>query len=163
MLLAGGTRRLLATVSAFTLGHSVTLTIAALGVVDVPSRAIEAGIAASVLALAAELARRPAAPTLMRRHPWPMAALFGLLHGLGFAGALREAGWPAGEIPLALLSFNVGIELGQLLFVLAVLVLRAALGRLPARMPSWTRRVAVYGMGSLAGSWCIERVIALLR
>src|SRR5205823_13214735 len=85
VLIAGTTRRLLGTVSAFTLGHSITLTLAALGIVDFPSRVIELAIAASILALAVELARRPAAPTLVRRRPWTMAAAFGLLHGLGFA------------------------------------------------------------------------------
>jgi hydrogenase/urease accessory protein HupE len=163
VLLAGTARRLLGTVSAFTLGHSVTLTLAALGIVDFPSRVIELAIAASVLALAVELARRPAAPTLIRRRPWAMAALFGLLHGLGFAGALREAGLPAGEIPLALLSFNAGIEVGQVAFVIAVLALRAAAGRLPERAPSWVWRVPVYGMGSLAGYWWLERALALIR
>jgi len=162
VLLAGTTRRLLATVSAFTLGHSITLTLAALGFVDVPSGPIEVAIAASVLALAVELARPPG-PTLIRRRPWLMAGAFGLLHGLGFAAALREAGLPAGEIPLALLSFNVGIEVGQLLFVLAVLALWRAAGRLPDRMPPWARRVPVYGMGSLAGYWWLERALALLR
>lgn len=163
VLLAGTARRLLATVSAFTLGHSVTLSLAALGFVDFPSRVIEAAIAASVLALAVELARRPASPTLMRRYPWAMATTFGLLHGLGFAGALREAGLPAGEIPAALLSFNVGIELGQLAFVLAVLAIGRAAGGLVARMPPWARRVPVYGMGSLAGYWWLERMLAFVR
>ena len=163
ILLAGTTRRLLGTVSAFTVGHSITLSLAALGLVDVPARLIEVAIASSVLALAVELARDPAAPTLLRRHPWAMAVAFGLLHGLGFAAALRDAGLPAGEIPLALLSFNVGIEVGQLLFVLAVLGLGRAAGRLPARTPAWAGRASVYGMGSLAGYWWLERALALLR
>src|SRR5437870_5256026 len=163
VLLAGTARRLLGTVSAFTLGHSVTLTLAALGIVDFPPRLIELAIAASVLALAVELARRPAKPTLIRRRPWAMAAVFGLLHGLGFAGALRDAGLPAGEIPLSLFSFNVGIEVGQILFVLAVLGLGRAAGRLPARTPAWAGRASVYGMGSLAGYWWLERALALLR
>jgi len=163
VLLAGTVRRLLATVSAFTVGHSVTLTLAALGIVDVPSRLIEVAIAASVLALAVELARRPVAPTLMRRWPWMMAAVFGLLHGLGFAGALREAGLPDGEIPLALFSFNAGIELGQVFFVLGVLGLKRVARQLPVRIPEWVRWVPVYGMGSLAGYWWLERALALLR
>jgi len=163
VLLAGTARRLLVTVSAFTLGHSITLTLAALGILDFPSRVIEVAIAASILALAVELARRPAAPTLVRRRPWTMAAAFGLLHGLGFAAALREAGLPAGEIPLALLSFNVGIEVGQVLFVLGVLALRRAAGRQTRRMPPWARRAPVYGMGSLAGYWFLERALALVR
>jgi len=162
VLLAGTTRRLLGTVTAFTVGHSITLALAALGLVDVPGRLIEVAIAASVLALAVELARPPA-PTFVRRRPWTMAVAFGLLHGLGFAAALREAGLPAGEIPLALLSFNVGIELGQVLFVLGVLALRRVVGNLPGRLPAWARRIPVYGMGSLAGYWWLERAIALLR
>jgi len=161
VVLAGTARRIAATVSAFTLGHSVTLTLAALGVVVLPARLIEVLIAASVLALAVELARRPERPTAMRRHPWTMAAAFGLLHGLGFAAALREAGLPQGEVPLALFAFNAGIEVGQLLFVAVVLALRAALGARPARAPAWVRRVPVYGMGTLAGYWWFERTLAL--
>jgi hydrogenase/urease accessory protein HupE len=163
VLLAGTARRLLATVSAFTAGHSVTLTLAAVGIVDFPSRLIEVAIAASVLALAVELARRPTVPTLIRRRPWAMAGAFGLLHGLGFAAALREAGLPSGEVPLALLSFNVGIEVGQVLFVVGVLALGHVAGRIPVRVPTWARRVPVYGMGSLAGYWWLERTIALFR
>lgn len=163
LLLAGTVRRLLATVTAFTAGHTVTLSLAALGVIDLPSRPIEAAIAASVLALAVELARRPAAPTLMRRWPWGMAATFGLLHGLGFAAALREAGLPADDIPLALVSFNTGIELGQLAFVLTVLALGRASGRVLDLVPAWMRRVPVYAMGSIAASWWLERTWAMFR
>src|SRR6185295_14228519 len=155
-------RRLLGTVSAFTLGHSITLSLAALGFVDVPSGPIEVAIAASVLLLAVELARPPG-PTLIRRRPWLMAAVFGLLHGLGFAAALREAGLPAGEIPLALLSFNAGIEAGQVAFVLAVLVLRRSLGSLVHDVPGWLARAPVYVMGSLAGYWWLDRLLALVR
>jgi hydrogenase/urease accessory protein HupE len=163
VLLAAAARRPLATVGAFTLGHSVTLTLAALATIDVPSRVIEAAIAASVLVLAVELARRPAAPTLMRRRPLAVASAFGLLHGLGFAGALREAGLPAGEIPLALLSFNAGIEAGLVPVVVGALALGRAGGRLLERTPPWMQRVPVYGMGSLAGYWWLERLIAFVR
>jgi hydrogenase/urease accessory protein HupE len=162
VLLANRLRRVVGTVSAFTLGHSVTLTLAVLGMVAFPGRPIEVAIAASVLVLAVELARRPLTPTLIRRHPWAMAVGFGLLHGLGFAAALREAGLPAGDIPLALVSFNAGIELGQIAFVVAVLALRAAAGSLPERMPPWARSVPVYVMGSLAGYWWLERTLELL-
>ena len=162
LLLAGSARRLLATVTAFTCGHSVTLTLAALGIVDFPSRPIEAAIAGSVLLLAIELARRPATPTLMQRRPWAMAAAFGLLHGLGFAAALRDAGLPAGSIPLALGSFNVGIELGQLAFVLTALA-AWRLAPVPARVPAWLRQVPVYAMGSVAASWWLERMGVWLR
>src|SRR5206468_4671481 len=163
VLLAGTMRRLLATVSAFTLGHSITLSLAALGFVDVPSGPIEVAIAASVLALAAELARPRAAVTLIRRRPWVMAAAFGLLHGLGFAAALRAAGLPSGDIPLALVSFNTGIELGQLVFVLTVLALGRPAGRVLDLVPAWMRRVPVYAMGSLAASWWLERTWAIFR
>lgn len=163
VLLAGTLGRILGTVTAFTAGHSVTLALAALGLVVLPAGVIEAAIATSILVLAVELGRRPAAPTLLGRRPWTMAAAFGLLHGLGFAAALREAGLPAGEVPLALCSFNVGIEIGQVLFVAGVVALGYAAARLPLRTPAWARSVPVYGMGSLAGYWWLERWIALLR
>jgi hydrogenase/urease accessory protein HupE len=157
VLLAGTLRRVLGTVSAFTLGHSVTLSLAVLGVTAMPVRTIEVAIALSVLALAVELAREPGGATLMRRHPWAMAFAFGLLHGLGFAGALREAGLPAGEVPLALLAFNGGIELGQVAFVGAVL----GAGRLLApALPGWARRAPAYVIGTLAAFWCFERAAA---
>jgi len=163
VLLASTWRRVLATVSAFTLGHSITLSLAALGVVDLPSRLIEVAIAATVLALAVELARPRSGVTLVRRRPWLMAAAFGLLHGLGFAAALRDAGLPAGEIPLALLSSNCGIEAGQVGFVLGVLALRRGVGTLAAQLPGWLERVPVYGMGALAGYWWLDRLLALMR
>jgi hypothetical protein len=150
-------------VTAFTLGHSITLSLAALGLVEVPARVVEVGIACTVFALAVELARDAPGPTLMRRHPGTMAAAFGLLHGLGFAAALREAGLPDGEIPLALAAFNAGIEAGQLLFVLVVLGARWTLAGAVARLPGWASRVPVYGMGSLAAFWWIARAAALLR
>lgn len=164
-LLCRGVGPLARTVTAFTVGHSITLSLAALGYANLPSGPIEVLIAASVLALAVDLARDAAKPTFMRRFPWPMALVFGLLHGLGFAGALREVGLPQGEIPMALFSFNVGIELGQLAFV-AVLLVLAPLARRMALLKSeattWPRRVAVYAMGSLAAMWMIERGAALL-
>lgn len=158
-LLCAGFAPLAKTVTAFTVGHSLTLSLAALGYAKLPSGPIEVLIAASVLALAVDLARDEAKPTFMRRFPWPMALLFGLLHGLGFAGALREVGLPEGEIPMALFSFNVGIEIGQLAFVAVLIGLAAIVSRLPLPLP---RRVAVYAMGSLAAFWMIERGAALI-
>ena len=158
-LLCANLRLLVQTVTAFTVGHSITLSLAALGYANLPSGPIEVLIAGSVLALAVELARDEPEPTLMRRHPWPMALGFGLLHGMGFAGALREVGLPAGEIPMALFSFNVGIELGQLAFVLALLALAPLARRLPIPLP---QRAAVYGMGILAAFWVFERSAAIL-
>ncbi len=159
-LLCTSTKPLVKTVTSFTVGHSITLSLAALGYAQLPSGPIEALIAASVLALAVELARETPKETLMRRYPWPMALLFGLLHGMGFAGALREVGLPQGEIPMALFSFNVGIELGQLVFVLGLVVVSLALARIKVPIPM-PRRAAVYVMGSLAAFWTIQRTAAI--
>jgi hypothetical protein len=161
ILLVPRRRLLLWTITAFTLGHSVTLSAAVLGFVHIPPRPVEVLIAFSILLLAGELARgEEAPPTLMRRFPWMMAFTFGLLHGLGFAGALAEVGLPDDEIPLALSSFNVGIEVGQVLVVAVVLAGRAALAPWIARLPARTALVPPYVIGTLAAFWCIERVSA---
>jgi len=171
LLLTGGTRQLLATITAFTLGHSVTLALAALQIVTVPQAPVEVVIAVTIYILAVELARDVGPKdTMLRRRPWAMAFSFGLLHGLGFAGALREAGLPANDVPLALLSFNVGIEIGQLAFVATVLTLFALAGsfvrRLPAgagasEQPTWLRRVPVYVMGTASAYWIFARAAVL--
>jgi hydrogenase/urease accessory protein HupE len=163
VLLARTRRALLATIGAFTIGHSLTLSLAVLQVIVLPAGPIEVAIASSVLVLAIELAREPSAPTLMRRHPWTMAGSFGLLHGLGFAAALRAAGLPAGEIPLALLAFNFGIELGQLVLVLPAILLRAMLAGRDVSIPRWAQQVPIYAMGSLAAFWCFARAAELVR
>jgi hydrogenase/urease accessory protein HupE len=160
-LLCATTRSLIKTITSFTVGHSVTLSLAALGYSQLPSGPIEALIAASVLLLAVELARDESKETLMRRFPWPMALFFGLLHGMGFAGALREIGLPQGEIPMALFSFNVGIEAGQLAFIAGLAAVSFALSRIELPIPL-PRRAAVYAMGSLAAFWVIERTNAIL-
>ena len=122
VMLVRGTRRLVATITAFTLAHSLTLAAASLGFVSVPGPPVEATIALSIMFVAAEIVRaRQGRPGLTQRYPWLVAFSFGLLHGLGFAGALAEVGLPPLSIPLALLFFNVGVEIGQLLFVAAVL------------------------------------------
>lgn len=161
LLLADDGRRVVATVTAFTLGHSVTLALATLGFSPLPSAPVELLIALTILWLAVELAGDGRRPSWMRRRPWAMAAGFGLLHGLGFAGALREVGLPEGEIPPALLAFNFGIEAGQLLFVAAVLALGAALRPLRRRLPAKVAAVPVNAMGALAAYWCFERAAAL--
>ena len=169
VLLVDGRRRLLATVTAFTVGHSITLALASLGFVHLPQAPTEVAIAFSLYVLAVELGRGTSGG-LLRRSPWTMAVLFGLLHGLGFAGALSEVGLPAGEIPAALLTFNVGIELGQLAFVVVVLAGRRLVGHVSTL--SWGRKrnraaawlagaaaaVPAYVIGSLAVFWCIERL-----
>ncbi|MGH8454470.1 MAG: HupE/UreJ family protein [Nevskiales bacterium] len=167
VLLVRKLRPLVATITAFTLGHSLTLALATLGFVRMNPALTELAIAASILVLALEIAR-PQPDSFIRRKPWLMAAGFGLLHGLGFAGALAAVGLPQGEIPLALLAFNVGIELGQLLLVALLLVLFRLLASLPAqqRWPASATAVVAgvppYLIGSLAACWCLERVVVLL-
>jgi hydrogenase/urease accessory protein HupE len=164
VMLVRGRRQLIETVTAFTVGHSITLSLAVLDLVRLPSRPTELLIALSVFLLAVELAREPAdRPSLLRRWPWAMALLFGLLHGLGFAGALREVGLPQADVPLALFAFNLGIEIGQLAFVAALLAAGAALGALHVGWPRWAQRVPLYTMGSLAAFWCFERAAALVQ
>jgi hypothetical protein len=159
VLLMGPGRALLWTITAFTAGHSVTLALAALGVVHVPQAATDGAIALSIYLLAVELMRSRAGHiTVMQRAPWLVAGGFGLLHGLGFAGALTAVGLPQGEIPLALFAFNLGIELGQLAFVAVVLAVMMALKRLEVRWPRWVTRVPAYAIGSLAIYWLLERL-----
>jgi len=157
LLLAGSLRRVIETVTAFTLGHSVTLSLAVLGVSSVQPRCVEAAIAITIFVLALELARGPEQrPSLLRRFPSGMSFAFGMLHGFGFAGALREAGLPPGDIPRALLSFNVGIECGQLAFIAGVLGLDRTLRHVRTRLPGWTAMIPAYAMGSVAVLWCLQ-------
>jgi hydrogenase/urease accessory protein HupE len=163
MLIVRGTKALVLTVTAFTLAHSITLALAALGVVDVPGPPVEAAIAFSIVLVAAEIVRlRRGEPSLTARRPWLIAFCFGLLHGFGFAGALSDIGLPRGDIPLALLAFNVGVELGQLAFIGAVLALAAVVRRMrPIRaVGQGASRLAPYLIGSLAAFWFVERVAA---
>lgn len=163
LMLIRDTRTLLFTITSFTIGHSVTLALASLGVVRFPTALVEVGIAFSLLFLAMEIPARLDGGTrgLFVRNPWWIAFAFGLLHGLGFAGALSEIGLPPRDIPLALLAFNVGIELGQLALVAVALALVAIAGRtrLPIGGPA-LRAVAISVIGSLAGYWLIERTLS---
>jgi len=148
-------RSLLLTVTGFTAGHAVTLSLAVLGGLTLPSAPVEACIALSIVFLAAELVRDPA--SLVFRRPWLVAAGFGLLHGLGFAGALAELGLPPADAPEALVAFHVGLELAQLAFVaLALGVLRAARG-LAAH-----RRWLAYAIGAVAAGWVALRLDGLV-
>jgi hydrogenase/urease accessory protein HupE len=165
LILVKGARRLVATVTAFTLAHSLTLAGATLGLVQVPGPPVEAVIALSILFVAAEIVHgRRGRPGLTERAPWLVAFAFGLLHGFGFAGALSEIGLPQASVPLALLLFNLGVEAGQLLFIAAVFaamaVLRAATRRIALTPPSWAWAVPPYAIGSLAAFWVIERAAA---
>ncbi len=154
LLLVGGNWGLVKAVTAFTAAHSVTLALAALGYIRFPSATIEALVALSILFVACELARER--PTLTRRRPWLIAFGFGLLHGMAFAGALAEIGLPARAAPQALLLFNVGVEVGQLAFIAAALILIALLRRLPP-LPAWSRAAPAYGIGAVSAYWLIER------
>jgi hypothetical protein len=189
LLLVRDIGRLIATITAFTVAHSITLAAATLGFVSMPSAPIEATIALSILFVATELARErqrgsglggsglggrgfsrddqiaaKAAPTVARitltaRFPWLVAFTFGLLHGFGFAGALSEVGLPAHAIPLALLFFNLGVELGQLAFIAVVLVGAWALRRMALEPPDWAPRLTAYVIGSVAAFWVFERTL----
>ena len=163
VLLVRQRRALLWTITAFTLGHSITLALAILEWVVLPQAPIEAAIAFSIYVLAVEIVRRDdGRPSALERRPWWVAGLFGLLHGLGFAGALAEVGLPENEIPLALVSFNVGIEIGQLLFVAAVLVGCRVLRALPVKWPQGVATVPAYAIGILAAFWFFERSWAMV-
>ena len=160
LLLVGWNRRLIYTVTAFTLGHSVTLAMVTFGLFDYPVSLVEFMIALSIYVLAVELARGSAGA--LWRQPWWLAGGFGLLHGMGFAGALADTGLPQSNVPLALLFFNVGIELGQLVFI-ALLVLLAAIGRrLIGERTAAFRPLPVYLLGTLSAMWCIERGLEVL-
>lgn len=159
LLITRGTRRLLLTITAFTVAHSITLALATLDVVAVPSSPAEAVIALSIVFVAAEIVRaRRGGEGLAARAPWIVAFVFGLLHGFGFAGALAEVGLPQGQIPLALLFFNVGVEAGQLLFVAAALATFALARRVPVVPPRWAALVPPYAIGGVATFWVIQRV-----
>jgi hydrogenase/urease accessory protein HupE len=154
-------RMLLITVTAFTIAHSITLSLATLGVVHVPGPPVEATIALSILLLACEIIRSDRGQTsLTAQWPWLVAFSFGLLHGFGFASALTDIGLPQGDIPIALFAFNVGVETGQLLFIAAVLgVLWCAKWiKFPDSVDRHARSVATYAIGIMAAYWFIERL-----
>lgn len=166
LIVVKGTRRLVATVTAFTIAHSLTLAAATLGFVQVPSAPVEATIALSIVFVACEIVHsRQGRPGWTERWPWLVAFTFGLLHGFGFAGALSDVGLPQNAIPVALLFFNLGVEAGQLLFIAAV-ILAVALARkglgtrysiFDTRFP-WAWRVPPYAIGSVAVFWLIQRI-----
>lgn len=161
LLLVGWGKRLVWTVTAFTLGHSITLCLVTLGYFEYPVALVEFAIALSIFVLALDLAR-PNQSGLFRRYPWWLAGGFGLLHGMGFAGALAEVGLPQAELPLALLFFNIGIELGQLAFIFATVGMWRVLRGLLANRERALLPVPVYVLGSLSAMWCIERALEVL-
>ena len=161
LLLVGTGRRLVYTITAFTLGHSVTLAMVTLGLFTYPVALIEFLIALSIFVLAVELTRERGASRLWRQ-PWWLAAGFGLLHGMGFAGALADTGLPQANLPLALLFFNVGIELGQLLFIGVLLSLWLLGLRFAGDALRRWAFVPVWVLGVLSAQWCIERFLEVL-
>jgi hydrogenase/urease accessory protein HupE len=161
VLLVRGHRRLFWTVTAFTLAHSLTLALATLDLVHVPGPPVEATIALSIVFVASEIVQKHRGKVgLAARQPWLVAFAFGLLHGLGFAGALAEVGLPQNSIPLALLFFNVGVEMGQLFFIAAVLVLARSMSLIAANRIDLRRLVPVpaYLIGGIASYWAVERI-----
>ena len=170
VILVRGWKRVAVTVTAFTIAHSITLAAATLGFVNVPAPPLEATIALSIMLVAVEILNaRRGKPSLTERLPWLVAFCFGLLHGFGFAGALAEVGLPQHSIAVALLFFNVGVEIGQLIFVVAILSMISLLcyvaSRLlePARIRPALDRLDVtvaYAIGVMAAYWLIERTTA---
>ena len=165
LILVKGTRRLIMTVTAFTLAHSLTLVGATLGIVHVPGPPVEAAIALSIVFVASEIIHsREGQAGLTEKFPWVVAFTFGLLHGFGFANALNEVGLPQSAIPVALLFFNVGVEVGQLMFIATVFTVIALVRQIMRRsgvpQPTWAWRIPPYAIGSVAAFWIIQRIAA---
>ncbi len=171
LILVKGWRKLVGTITAFTLAHSLTLVAATLGFVRVPATPVEATIALSIVFVACEILRRGSGRIgFTERWPWVIAFAFGLLHGLGFAGALSEVGLPQNAIPMALLCFNIGVELGQLLFIGIVLAAIAVAVRVTNSLTQaggtrqhavWCESISAYAIGSLAMFWVVQRTAAI--
>ena len=162
LLIVSGIWPLLKAVTAFTVAHSITLALATLDIVHMPSSPTEAIIALSIVFLAGEIIHNHQGKTgITERWPWLIAFIFGLFHGLGFAGALSEVGVPQHAVPLALFMFNVGVETGQLLFIGVVITFLTLLRRIPITLPQGSWRLMPYSIGSIAAFWTIERVVSI--
>jgi hydrogenase/urease accessory protein HupE len=154
---------LVKTITSFTLAHSITLAVATLGYASAPLPPLNAAIALSILFLGPEIVRTWRGETSFTiRHPWVVAFAFGLLHGFGFASGLAAMGLPKAEIPLALLLFNVGVEVGQIAFVLLVILLERSFGVLEVRWPRLVAHLPGYAVGSLGAYWTLQRTLVLL-
>ena len=158
VLLVAGGWPVVKAATAFTVAHSITLVATTLGYAGIAQKPVEALIALSIIFLAVELAKGKR-ESWTRRWPWVVAFGFGLLHGFGFAGALREIGLPEGEVPAALLAFNVGVEAGQLLVIAAVIALRTAIRRATPNAENPALRIATYAIGITASYWFIDRLV----
>jgi HupE / UreJ protein len=163
LLIVGSRLTLLKTITAFTIAHSITLAIATLGYASAPVLPLNAAIALSILFLGPEIVRVWKGETSFTiRHPWVVAFAFGLLHGFGFASGLTTIGLSRGEIPLALLLFNVGVEIGQLFFVMMIVMLERSFRTLEIRWPRWTEALPAYTVGGLGAFWTIQRVAIMV-
>jgi len=163
LLIVKGRMMLLKTITAFTIAHSITLGIATLGHASIPLPPLNAAIALSILFLGPEIVRSSRGESSFTiQHPWVVAFAFGLLHGFGFASGLSTTGMPKTDIPLALLSFNMGVELGQLVFVFTALALKRSFRVLEVRWPRWAEALPMYAVGSLGAFWTIQRTVVLL-
>ncbi len=162
MLLIRDRWMLVKTITAFTVAHSITLAGASLGYFSLPQKPVEATIALSIAFVASELIKmKPSERRLSESYPWVVALAFGLLHGFGFAGALMEIGLPQSDVPLSLLTFNLGVEAGQLIFVAAVLVVLRAAGTLSMIRPAPARQFGAYIIGTAAMLWLVSRIAGL--
>jgi hypothetical protein len=163
LLFVRGPLLLVKTITAFTIAHSLTLALATFGIVHVPIRPVEATIALSIVFVCWDITRaQNGHKGLTFQYPWIVAFVFGLLHGLGFAGALSEVGLPLGEIPVALLYFNIGVEVGQLIFVAMVLTILWLLRKMRLRSVVWLETIPVYFVGTIASYWFIQRFVLIL-
>ncbi|MBB4440674.1 MULTISPECIES: HupE/UreJ family protein [Rhizobium] len=162
MLLIRDRWMLVKTITAFTIAHSITLAGASLGYFSLPQKPVEATIALSIAFVASELIKmKPGERRLSESYPWVVAFAFGLLHGFGFAGALMEIGLPQSDVPLSLLTFNLGVEAGQLIFVAAALVVLRAAGALSTIEPAPARQFGAYIIGTAAMLWLVSRIAGL--
>jgi hypothetical protein len=161
--IVGGGWRLVKTITAFTIGHSASLAAAAFGLIGVPERPLNACIALSIVFVGVEIVKQQRGEAgLTARYPWAVAFTFGLVHGIGFAGALAGLGLEQRLLPAALLFFNIGVEIGQLAFVVLVLALIWAHRRLDAVLPRWGGALPAYMIGSVSMFWFIGRLLRVL-
>jgi hypothetical protein len=151
-------RSLLMTITFFTIGHSMTLGLSVLGIFYLPSGLSEVLIAFTLLLLAAEMNQAEKQKTLISKRPWGMSLLFGLIHGFGFAGALKEVGLPQTEIPFGLFSFNLGIECGQIIFIFCVLQFFYLFKKLNINLPPWVQKTKAYSIGAISSFLILERI-----
>ncbi len=163
LIIVGGRRMLLKTITAFTVAHSITLGLATLGYANAPGPPLNAAIALSILFLGPEIVRVWRGQTSFTiNHPWVVAFAFGLLHGFGFASGLSTVGMPQAEIPLALLMFNVGVEFGQIVFVVLISMVCRSFKALEVHWPRWAEYAPGYAIGSLGAYWTIQRTLMMV-